>query len=88
MVPAFVNMKKDNDGFIHLYFFPGVDDNENPIYRDMDLSNIPFTYSCVNKEDSSIDYKFDNKSICKIHCKLVPTGNGEVKFKTLELKNE
>ena len=65
MVPAFVNMKKDNDGFIHLYFFPGVDDNENPI-----------------------DYKFDNKSICKIHCKLVPTGNGEVKFKTLELKNE
>lgn len=88
MVNGFVNMSKDKDDFVHLFFYPGVDDDDKPIYRNMDLSNIPFKYSYTINSDSSIDYKFDNKNICRLHCTLVPVGNGEIQFKTLDLKNE
>ena len=37
MFPGFVNMYKDNDGFIHLYFFNGIDDDNENIYCDINL---------------------------------------------------
>lgn len=88
MIPGFVNIDKDEDGFVHLYFYPGIGDNDEPIYRDMTLKNIPFTYTCSKNSDSSIDYKFDNKSIIRIKCQLVPVDSSkEIEYKTLEIKD-
>ena len=39
MIPGFVSAYKDNDKFVHLYFFPGIDEQNMPIYKDIDLSN-------------------------------------------------
>ena len=82
MIPGFVNIYKDDEEFVHLYFFNGIDDNDKPIYKDIDLSNIPFTYSCI----TPFDYKFDNKSIIRINCELVPNDiNNKIEKKTLTI---
>lgn len=86
MFPGFVHIYRDSDKFVHLYFFSGIDDENKPIYKDIDLSNVSFTYTC-SKNNNSIDYKFDNKSIVRIKCNLVPTTSGkQIEKKTLSLK--
>ncbi len=71
MFPGFVTGYIDIEGYKHLYFFPGVDDNGDLIYRDLDLSNINFKYDKIDNIDKSSDYKFYNKNIIKITCNLV-----------------
>lgn len=87
MFPGFVHIYRDDEKFVHLYFFSGIDDSEKPIYKDIDLSNVPFTYTCTNPSNNAIDYKFENKSIVRIKCQLVPTTSGQqIERKTLSLK--
>ena len=87
MFPGFVNMYKDDNDFIHLYFFNGIDDNNEPIYCDINLSNISFTYTSKILDNGAIDYTFDNKSIIKINCTLVPKNKDKkIEYKTLSLK--
>jgi len=69
--PGYVTMFKDNMGFIHLYFFPGIDENGNLYYRDLDLSNCHMVYKEIDYSDCSKEYIFENKKIVKILCKLV-----------------
>lgn len=69
--PGYVTMFKDSDGFIHLYFFPGIDDNESLYYRDLDLSNCHMVYKEIDYKDSAKEFIFENKKIVKILCKLV-----------------
>jgi len=45
MFPGYVTIYKDKDEFIHLYFYPGLDINENFYYRDLDLSNCQIKYN-------------------------------------------
>lgn len=84
MIPGFVNIYKDENEFIHLYFFSGLDNNNETIYKDIDLTDVPFTYT-MNKNVSSIDYKFDNKSIVRIKCQLVNRKTGKIEKKTLTI---
>lgn len=78
-------MYKDNEDFIHLYFFNGINDNDNYIYQDIDLSNIPFKYICNKESDYIKDYKFFNKTIVKIKCNLVEIDSGKTITKILSL---
>ena len=77
MIPGFVTIYKDNNGYVHLYFYQGIDDDETPIYRDIDMSNINADYDISINEDKSKDFKFFNKHIVKIHCKLILNKTGE-----------
>lgn len=85
MLPGFVNIFKDTDGFVHLYFFNGIDENEEQIYKDIDLSTIPFKYICLESSEFHKEYKFSNKTIIKIKCKLVNKIDNSVEVKILDL---
>lgn len=84
MFPGFATIYKDKEGFVHLYFFPGVDMREKPVYRSIDLSNIAFDYTYVKNADGSFDYKFKNKKIVRMKCKLIRARDGKMIQKTLE----
>ena len=84
MIPGFATIYTDKEKLKHLYFYPGIDDNGEPIYRNIDLPNCPFKYDKIENEDSSIDYKFYN-DIKKIICNLVKL-NGDTDVNVLTFK--
>ena len=75
MFPGFAVNYIDKNNYKHLYFFRGIDDNDEPIYNNIDLSNYDDRYIFTENLDGSIDYKFYDKSIVKIICKLVDKNN-------------
>lgn len=75
MIQGFVANYIDNENYRHLYFFPGIDDNNNAIYNNIDLSKYDFKYEITTNIDGSIDYKFLDKHIIKITCKLYKFNN-------------
>lgn len=77
MIPGFVTAYKDNNDFVHLYFFPGIDVQNRPIYKDIDLSHCKFRFTKSKYLDSAIDYKFYDKRIYKLTCKLLDYNNNE-----------
>lgn len=77
MIEGFVVSYKDLEGFVHLYFYPGVDKEGNPIYRDIDLTGCKFRYSITRHLDNAVDYKFYDKRILKLHCVLLDYNNNE-----------
>ncbi|MBO5003775.1 MAG: hypothetical protein J6D03_00610 [Clostridia bacterium] len=86
MFPGFVSIYRDDEEFIHLYFFPGIDKYGKQIYRSLDLSNIEFDYKfSKNTDDNAIDYKFLEKNIVKIKCKLIDSRTGQAVYRTLEI---
>lgn len=88
MFPGFVNIYRDENEFIHLFFFSGIDDFGNDIYRNIDLSRIEFEYTRDDRSDGSIDYVFQKKGITQITYKLVPYDNTKfnIEQKTIKLK--
>ena len=84
-IPGFVTMYKDMDEYVHLYFFPGIN-NESTIYNSIDLSDVKIQYDERKINDGAIDYKFYNKNIYKIYCKLIETGTNKEHFKILTYK--
>lgn len=84
MIPGFVTAYRDIEKYVHLYFFKGIGDDDNPIYNDIDFSNIKFEYDVVTNIDGSKDYKFYNKNIIRLKCKLIKSDNSEV-YKTLNI---
>lgn len=84
MFPGYVSMFKDEQDFIHLYFYPGLDDNDSYYYRDLDLSNCQVKYSESINEDGSKEYIFENKNIVKIVCKLIDN-RGKLHIKELRI---
>lgn len=77
MIPGFAYMYKDSDDFIHLFFYHGLDNSNNKIYNDIDLSE-NFKYEFEVFGDNSIDFKFYDKNIIKIICKYIKLNNEEV----------
>ena len=75
MIPGFVSNYIDKDQYRHLYFFSGIDDQEKNIYNCIDLSLFNNQYNYIKNIDGSIDYKFFDKNIIKITCKLVKQDN-------------
>lgn len=84
MFPGYVTMFKDEHELIHLYFFPGIDDDGKYYYRDLDLSNCQVKYSESINEDGSKEYIFENKNIVKIVCKLIDN-RGKLHMKELRI---
>ena len=84
MFPGYVTIFKVNEQFIHLYFYPGIDDNDNFYYRDLDLNNCNINYTKNVNEDGSKEYIFENKKILKIVCKLIDF-NGVLHIKELKI---
>ena len=85
MFPGFITVYKDNNNYIHLYFFPGINDIGKPIYNNLDLSKCEFDFDKKVNYDKSIDYKFLNKKIKKIYCKLVYSDNISEEKKSLTI---
>lgn len=81
MFPGFVSIYKDKDKFINLYFYPGYTDDNSEIYGPIELTN-EYEYIKTINDDNSIVYKFSNKKIKKIKCKLI-SFNENVKNVTL-----
>lgn len=84
MFPGYVTMFKDKDNFIHLYFYPGLDNFNNFYYRDLDLTNCQVNYNEIDNEDSSKEYVFENKNIIRIVCKLIDN-KGKLHIKELTM---
>lgn len=85
MIPGFVSIYKDKDKFVHLYFYPGINNDNTPIYKNIDLSNCKIKYEEVANIDNSIDYKFLNKDVIKINCKLLDNKTKKYSYEHLEL---
>ena len=84
MFPGYVTMFKDKDEFVHLYFYPGLDNFNNFYYRDLDLTNCQVGYNETDNEDGSKEYVFENKNIIRIVCKLIDN-KGKLHIKELTM---
>ena len=76
MFPGYVTTYKDNDGMIHLYFFPGIDDDNQPLYRKIDLTKSGVQYDETNLSDGASDFMLYDKNITSINSKLVNRKTG------------
>jgi hypothetical protein len=76
MFPGYVTTYKDEDEMIHLYFFPGIDDDNQPLYRKIDLAKSGVKYDEDNLDDGATDFRFFDKNITSINCKLVNRKTG------------
>lgn len=85
MFPGFATIYKDNDNFIHLYFFNGIDDDFTNIYRNLDLSELLTEYKETHMNDGAIDYIFTNKTIKRITVNMVHDKTNKVITKTLTI---
>lgn len=83
-IPGFVTIYRDENGYVHLYFFPGIVDNHTE-YNNIDITDIKIKYSYTKYIDGAIDYKFENKLVTKIFCKLIKTGTNKEIFETLTI---
>ena len=78
MFPGFVNTYKDKNNNVHLYFFPGIDDNGASIYNKIDMKDILSDYNMIDNEDGSSDICFYNNKIIKVNVKLIKTADASV----------
>ena len=85
MFPGFVNTYKDDNNYIHLFFFPGIDEKGNNIYNNIDMSSFTSTYDMETNSDNSIDIKFHNRNIIKIHVKLIKNSDSSVEHRVLNV---
>lgn len=71
MFPGFVSSYKDTDGYMVLFFFPGIDEDESNIYKHLDLSKCNVRYTEKKNDDGSIEYTLKSRNIAKVTCKLL-----------------
>ena len=86
MLPAFITSYIDNKGYIHLYFYPGLDDNLETIYENVKLETGNIKYIETSHIDGATEFKLLNKKIIKFHCKLVYRKTKETEYKTINVK--
>ena len=75
MLPGFITLFKDEEGFVHLYFFQGLTDEERPYYNKLNLQNDKYKYKVIEHKDNSVEYIFENKRIKSMTCNLVSYTN-------------
>ena len=51
LFPGFVTLYKDSSGYIHLYFYPGIDNYNKYYYNNLDLSDCKIKYKEYKNED-------------------------------------
>ena len=79
MFKEFATVYRDNNNKIHLYVFPGIDNNGKQLYRNMDLNNINAEYKFTKNEDKSYDFVFENKNITKLTCTMIHVKTNNIK---------
>ena len=85
MLPGYITLYKDDDGFIHLYFFQGLTDDNRTYYNKLDLPNDKYKYKVIVNNDNSSEYIFENKRIKSMSCNLV-SYNNKILNKILTIK--
>lgn len=85
MFEEFVSLYKDKDGFVHIYYFPGIGEDNKPIAMPLDLSHVNHDYKFKKLSDGAIDYCFVDKDIHTISAKLVNRKTGESKIQTIRI---
>ena len=85
MIPGFVTIYIDKNKYKHLYFYPGIDNEDQSIFHNIDWSDCSLKMDTIYNEDGSIDYKFYDKSIIRITCKLIDN-NGNKHVEVLSFK--
>lgn len=85
MFPGFVNTYRDNNKYVHLYFFPGIDEHGNNIYNKIDMSEYMSSYNMIENEDNSIDICFYNNKIIRLNVKLIKNIDGSEKLIKLDV---
>lgn len=81
MIEGFVTTYIDDEEWVHLFFYPGIDDDDKPIFNDIDMSKCGVRFDVSSFVDNSKDFKLLNKNIIKVNCKLV-THHGDIIKKT------
>ena len=86
MFPGFINTYKENNNII-IYFFRGIDDNGNVIYKDADLRNMKLDYEIIKQENYYSIFKIKNDKISKIVFEMIPINNNKYnkEFKTINI---
>lgn len=85
MFPGFATIYKDDDSYVHLYFFNGIDDDFTKIYRDLDLSDLLTEYNETHINDFATEYVFTNKTIKRITVNMVHDKTNKMITKTLTI---
>lgn len=86
MLPSFITSYIDNKGYIHLYFYPGLDDDLDNIYENVKLETGNIKYIEIPHVDGSVEFKLLNKNIIKFHCKLINKKTKEIEYKNINVK--
>lgn len=85
MFEEFVSLYRDNKGFVHIYYFPGIGEDGKAITMPLDLSNITRKYKFTKKSDNAIDYIFEDKNIHQVTTRLVNQKTGNTTIRTIKL---
>jgi hypothetical protein len=83
MFPEFASIYNDDEGYTHLYVFPGLDEDGKQLYRNMDLNNINVDYKFTKKDDKAYDFIFLTP-ITKLTCTMIHNKTGELRKFTFE----
>ena len=82
MFPDFVTVYRDRNNKVHLFFFPGMDEQSNQIYKSLDLSKTGLSFEHLTYSDGAEEFVFHREDISKVTCKLV---SNDGNLKTVEL---
>lgn len=84
MFPEFATVYRDKQNQVHLYVFPGIDDEGRQIYRNMDLNNINLEYKYTKNDDKSFDFIILSP-IKKLTCTMIHNKTGNIKKFTFNI---
>lgn len=80
MFPEFATTFRDENNKVHLYIFPGIDENRKQIYKNLDLSTIKAKYEFIKKSDNATEFIFED-NITALQCIMIHAKDGtERKF--------
>ena len=71
MFPEFVTVFRDRNNKVHLFFFPGMDEHSNQVYKSLDLSKTGLSFEHIIYSDNAEEFIFHREDISKVTCKLV-----------------
>ena len=84
MFPEFATTYKDDKGQLHLYVFPGIDDDDSQLYRNLDLKNINIDYKFTKNLDKSYDFIILSP-LKKLSCTMIHNKTGNIRKFTFDL---
>ena len=79
MFPEFASVYRDKNQKVHLYVFPGIDDDGKQLYKNIDLNNIKLDYKYIKNSDKSYDFVFE-KNLKSLSCSMVNIKTGQTKL--------